>query len=126
MRNILKDPIWEKAELGLPLPDSLHAVSFALPTWKDVIDYEEKEPRCINSLRTIYPRFGLNPLLKDICRKILKDNHLYKHNAWPYSDEYLAMKAKNYCDRKTSTKNSFLKKKEDLTFLITKNASGTR
>ena len=64
MRNILTHPIWAKSDLGLKLPDSIHAVSVALPTWEDVIDYEEKKPRCIDKLKSLYPRFGLNPLLK--------------------------------------------------------------
>ena len=62
MKDLLKHPIWESSELGKPLPDSIHAVSVALPTWKDIINYEEKVPECINTLKAIYPRFGLNPL----------------------------------------------------------------
>ena len=57
VRDIVERPVWRKSELGLPLPDSKHAVSVALPTWQDVIDYEEKEPRCIKKLKSIYPRF---------------------------------------------------------------------
>ena len=30
-RNLLTDPVWRAAELGQALPDSLHAVSVALP-----------------------------------------------------------------------------------------------
>ena len=49
MRDLINNPIWEKSELGLPIPDSKHAVSVALPAWNDVIDYEEKKPECINT-----------------------------------------------------------------------------
>ena len=45
MRDLIKNPVWQKSELGFPLPDSKHAVSVALPTWNDVIDYEEKNPK---------------------------------------------------------------------------------
>ena len=70
-RNLLKDPFWEAKHLGQPIPKSPHAVSVALPRWEDVIAYEEKKPYCINSLKSIYPRFGLNPLVKLIAEKAL-------------------------------------------------------
>ncbi len=120
MRDLLKKPVWDKSELGLPLPDSKHAVSVALPTWEDIIAYEEKDPKCINRLKAIYPRFGLNPILKLIEQEILSENLLTNYNVWPYSNNYLALKAKSYCDKYTNLKNSFIKTKRNLTFLITK------
>ena len=121
MSNLLKNPIWKKSDLGKPLPDSIHAVSVALPTWSDVINYEEKLPECINSLKAIYPRFGLNPLLKKLVNQILSDQFLNNNNdAWPYPNKYLALKAKSYCDKQTSSKNSFIKIKGNLCYLITK------
>ena len=123
MKDLLKHPIWESTELGKPLPDSIHAVSVALPTWKDIINYEEKIPECINSLKSIYPRFGLNPLLKKLSSQILHENSLNNHDAWPYPNKYFAMKAKKYCDKYTSCKNSFIKMKGSLYFLITTEAA---
>jgi len=120
VRNLLKNPIWEKTDLGSPLPDSIHAVSVALPTWSDVINYEEKIPECINSLQAIYPRFGLNPLLKKLASQILSDHSLHNHDAWPYPNRYSAEKVKIYCDKNTSSKNSFIKIKGNLSYLITK------
>ena len=61
-----------------------HAVSVALPTWKDVIDYEEKETTCINLLQSIYTRFGLNTLLKTIAKEIISENNSTDCSAWPY------------------------------------------
>jgi len=119
VRDLIKYPIWKKSELGLPLPDSKHAVSVALPTWRDVIDYEEKAPRCINSLKSIYPRFGLNPLLKKLADEIISSNALRDHKAWPYPNIYLALKAKSYCDQNTTKNNSYLHKKDGLSYLIT-------
>ena len=65
-RNLLSDPAWQGSDLGHPLPDSPHAVSVALPRWRDVIAYEEKDPACRNALQTIYPRFGLHPLIQQL------------------------------------------------------------
>ena len=120
MRDLIKNPIWKKSELGLPIPDSQHAVSVALPEWNDVIDYEEKKPECINSLKSIYPRFGINPLLKKLSNELLKQNNLQDHNAWPYSSRNLVLKAKIYCDKFTDQSNSFIKESQSLFFLITK------
>ena len=57
---------------GYSIPDSIHAVSVALPTWNDVINYEEKNQECMNLLKSIYPRFGLNPNSEKIIWKSKK------------------------------------------------------
>ncbi|MGA1538882.1 MAG: PLP-dependent transferase [Chthoniobacterales bacterium] len=59
-------PLCHAEDLGAPIPDSLHAVSVCLPTWADVIGYEEKEPRVIDKMRTGYPRFFFHPLIKKV------------------------------------------------------------
>lgn len=83
-RNLLKDPYWEAKHLGMALPDSPHAVSVALPRWQDVIDYEEKNSECLKSLKAIYPRFGLNPLLAKVADKALEKHGSTNCTAWPY------------------------------------------
>ena len=123
MRDLFKNPIWERSELGQPLPDSIHAVSVALPTWSDIINYEEKVPECLDSLKAIYPRFGLNPLLKKLANEILSDCSLNNHDAWPYPNIYSAKKAKSYCDKNTSSKSSFIEIKDNLYYLITTGAA---
>ena len=70
-RNLLNDPCWSAKDLGEPLPSRPHAVSVALPRWKDVIAYEEKVPSCINSLKAIYPRFGFHPFVAEVAQKSL-------------------------------------------------------
>lgn len=59
-------PLCHADDLGSPIPDSPHAVSVCLPTWADVIGYEEKDPRVIYRMRTGYPRFFLHPLIKEV------------------------------------------------------------
>ncbi|GAA5484669.1 PLP-dependent transferase [Haloferula sargassicola] len=63
MRDFQKDPAWTEADLGLPLPDSVHACSVALPTWPSVVGYEEKRDKVMRRLRAGYPRFVRNPLV---------------------------------------------------------------
>ena len=49
--------------LGRRIPDRLHAVSCSLPTMRDVIGYEEKDPVVTAHLTSGYPRFVVHPLL---------------------------------------------------------------
>ena len=119
MRDLLKNPIWKNLELGYSIPDSIHAVSVALPTWNDVINYEEKNQECMKLLKSIYPRFGLNPIIKRLCEKVKKENYYNNKSIWPYPNESIAFKAKKYIDRNTSKQNSFIEKRNNLAFLIT-------
>ncbi len=61
-RDLLRQPLWRPEDLGQPLPQSVHANSVCLPTWADVIDYEESRPRVLSRLQTGYPRFFIHPL----------------------------------------------------------------
>lgn len=65
-RDLAAHPIWSGAELGHAIPDSLHAVSVALPRWQDVVGYEEKEPRVMARIANGYPRFVIHPLVKQL------------------------------------------------------------
>ncbi|WP_458701088.1 PLP-dependent transferase [Sulfurospirillum sp. 1307] len=59
---------FEFIECGKSIPKyNIHAVSVSIPTFKDVIDYEEN--RC-KSIKTGYPRFVLHPYLKMMCEYI--------------------------------------------------------
>lgn len=46
--------------LGDPIPDTAHAVSVSLPTWRSNVGYEEGEDWVIGKMRNGYPRFFLN------------------------------------------------------------------
>lgn len=59
-------PLCSAEDLGAPIPDSVHAVSVCLPTWPDIIGYEEKESRVIDRMRTGYPRFFFHPLIQKV------------------------------------------------------------
>lgn len=59
-------PLCRPENLGAPIPDSPHAVSVCLPTWADVIGYEEKDPRVLERMRTGYPRFFFHPLIQKV------------------------------------------------------------
>ena len=74
--------------------------------------------RCIELLKSIYPRFGLNPLVKRLCEKKKKDSHLNDQSIWPYPDERIALKAKKYCDKNASKGSSYIERRHNLFFLM--------
>ncbi|MFM2296481.1 MAG: hypothetical protein RL117_188 [Verrucomicrobiota bacterium] len=74
MRNFVESPAWNEEDLGIALPDSLHAVSVCLPNWKAVVDYEEGRDRVVRKMRAGYPRFFRHPTVErlfDMARKEL-------------------------------------------------------
>lgn len=73
MRNLLTEPACNSEDLGIPLPDSLHAVSVAMPLWEDVVSYEEGATEILDKLSCGYPRFVMHPLVNALNTKLLKD-----------------------------------------------------
>ncbi|MGH7972212.1 MAG: PLP-dependent transferase, partial [Limisphaerales bacterium] len=68
--DLIEKPIWEAQSLGCPIPNSTHAVSVALPRWRDVVGYEEKAPEVMARLSTGYPRFVVHPLVETLGRHL--------------------------------------------------------
>lgn len=63
VQTLLEHPLARPEDLGRAIPDSPHATSVCLPTWQDVVDYEEGEARVRDCLQAGYPRFVYNPLV---------------------------------------------------------------
>ncbi|MGC6482267.1 MAG: PLP-dependent transferase [Synechococcus sp.] len=102
-RNLLVDPCWQGHDLGHPLPDSIHAVSVALPRWRDVIAYEENDPACRNQLQAVYPRFGFHPLVAELAQAALRHCGVEAPcSAWPYPTLAAANSAHRHCKRSQS------------------------
>tara|TARA_Y100001968_G_scaffold189336_1_gene173543 strand:+ start:2826 stop:4298 length:1473 start_codon:yes stop_codon:yes gene_type:complete len=95
--DLLLKPYWNAKDLGKAIPNSPHAVSVALPRWQDVIDYEEKKESCMQSLRAIYPRFGLNPLVAEIAKKATELAGYQQGKGWPYPNSEIAKQAQLFC-----------------------------
>ena len=79
-------------------------MSVALPRWRDVVAYEEKDPACRDALQTIYPRFGLHPLI----RQLVQPSELAGTTVWPYPTEAAAQAALAHCQRKAPESRSEL------------------
>ena len=100
-RDLLHNPCWQGKDLGHPLPDSTHAVSVALPRWRDVIAYEDNDPQCRSQLRAFYPRFALHPLVAEVAQQALamipSGMTSPGSSAWPYPNGTAAQLAQNHC-----------------------------
>ncbi|MCS6243214.1 MAG: hypothetical protein H2172_05055 [Opitutus sp.] len=68
--------------LGQRIPPSLHGVSASLPTMRDVIGYEEKDPAVTRHLTSGYPRFVVHPFSKQAGAYLLRTLGLAGHSVW--------------------------------------------
>jgi cystathionine gamma-synthase len=90
-------PLCRAEDLGAPIPGSTHAVSVCLPTWADVIGYEEKEERVLSRMRTGYPRFFLHPLVREL-QSFLRSTHAGPgEDLLPFPDESSARECADFC-----------------------------
>jgi cystathionine gamma-synthase len=55
--------------LGQRIPGSVHSVSCSLPTMRDVVGYEEKDPDITRHLTSGYPRFLVHPFARQLAEK---------------------------------------------------------
>ena len=60
--------------LGRPIPLDEHAVSVSLPTWADVVGYEEGEKRVTDCMKIGYPRFKVHACIEKLI-EITKSKH---------------------------------------------------
>jgi len=56
--------------LGTPLPSVPHAVSVAMPSWQDIIDYEEGSEDVHAALQTGYPRYVIHSEVERLVREL--------------------------------------------------------
>ena len=68
--------------LGRRIPDRPHAVSVSLPTMRDLIGYEEKDPAVVRHITLGYPRFVLHPCLRRLAACLAQQHHLAGQTLW--------------------------------------------
>ncbi len=71
--------------LGRRIPDSLHGVSVSLPTMRDVIGYEERDPAIVRHITSGYPRFVQHPLLRQAAEHMARALKLDGWQIWTTS-----------------------------------------
>ena len=72
---LLNNPACKKEHMGKSIPNDLHAVSVCLPTWQNIIDYEERSPNLIKSLNAGYPRFIYHPYVNKAFEKFIENTN---------------------------------------------------
>lgn len=88
--------------LGQPVPDREHAVCVSLPTFRDLVGYEEKDPDIRASMRSGYPRFVQHHQVGKLIRHL--DSH-ERNSEWQrflFSDEKSCQEAISQYDISSS------------------------
>lgn len=86
--------------MGLALPDSLHAVSVCLPTWKSVVDYEEGRDRVLRKMRVGYPRFFRHPAVERLFEEAKKELTTDGQSVVIFPSRVSAQRAQRYVERR--------------------------
>ncbi|EXJ89792.1 cystathionine gamma-synthase [Capronia epimyces CBS 606.96] len=60
------------AAIGQPVPNTEHAVSVSLPSWRSTVGYEEGEEWVVSKMKTGYPRFFIHLIIQELQKEILK------------------------------------------------------
>jgi len=68
--------------LGQPIPNRPHAVSCSIPTMRDVVGYEEKDPDTTRHLNSGYPRFYLHAFNRKLAHHIAQQQGLFNCELW--------------------------------------------
>ncbi|KAE8395405.1 pyridoxal phosphate-dependent transferase [Aspergillus alliaceus] len=60
-------------DIGGPVPPNTdHAVSVSLPTWKANVGYEEGETWVVSKMQCGYPRFFIHPTIQELAKEVLQ------------------------------------------------------
>ena len=74
--------VFHHLPLGRRIPDRLHAVSVSLPTMRDLVGYEEKDPAIVRQIASGYPRFVLHPCLRQLAAHLVRQHGLAGRTLW--------------------------------------------
>jgi len=74
--------VFSPLPLGSRIPDRLHAVSCSLPTLRDLVGYEEKDPAVAARVTQGYPRFVLHPCARRLAAELGRRHGLAGRTLW--------------------------------------------
>jgi cystathionine gamma-synthase len=103
VRNLISDPAWKAADLGVPIPDDRHATSVCLPTWDSVIGYEEGRDKVISKLQCGYPRFFLHPAVSRLFLKCEQDVATEGEKVIVFPSRQAAQRALRFVEQRSNT-----------------------
>ena len=110
--DICKSPLFKEEHFGEPIPNDAHAISVCLPTWKNIIDYEERKTKSLQKMKSGYPRFVYHPLINLINKKYNNDVENYEIQLYPTFKS--AQKAANFIKFKHPNSNIPIEKKSSV------------
>jgi len=103
MRDLTVQPAWQEEDLGIPLPDSPHACSVCLPTWKSVLGYEEGRDKVVRKMRIGYPRFFRHPLVKRLTALAAEEIAGEGEEVLVFPSKISAQRAQRWIERRGET-----------------------
>jgi cystathionine gamma-synthase len=103
MRDLTAHPAWQEEDLGIPLPDSPHACSVCLPTWKSVLGYEEGRDKVVRRMRMGYPRFFRHPLVKRLTALATEEIARDGEEVLVFPNKLSAQRAQRWIERRGET-----------------------
>ncbi len=74
--------LFHHLSLGQRIPDRPHAVSVSLPTLRDLVGYEEKDPAVVQRISLGYPRFVLHPCVRRLTAHFAERHRLAGRTLW--------------------------------------------
>jgi cystathionine gamma-synthase len=74
--------VFHHLPLGRRIPDRLHAVSVSLPTLRELVGYEEKDPAVVRHVTQGYPRFVLHPCVRQLAGHLARRHGLADRTLW--------------------------------------------
>ena len=96
---LIQMPLYKPEDLGKPIPNSMHAVSMCLPTWENIVGYEENIPTTMNEIKLGYPRFLIHPYIHYLIERINPDP---SRKALPFANIEPANRLQKYIQTKHS------------------------
>ncbi|POS69956.1 cystathionine gamma-synthase [Diaporthe helianthi] len=81
-------------------PDTAHAVSVSLPTWKANVGYEEGEKWVVNSMVTGYPRFFIHRSIASLAQDIVDKFGRPGHSAMLFPNATIALRCVEFIREK--------------------------
>ena len=73
--------------VGQPMPPRSHAVCVSLPTVRDLIGYEEKEPDTLQKMPIGYPRFVRHHFVQQMIDVLAEENPLPGYNGYLFKQQ---------------------------------------
>jgi len=114
MRNLHRFPYWHPDHLGEPLPESEHATSVAMPTWNDVVGYEEGEARVVNALQSGYPRFKIHGGVLTLAASFNAELNSPDWKCLPFPSLEVATRCLSFVEKETGVKGKLLEARDNL------------